>query len=467
MSFLETPKQWIETLKSKYSINKTLNEESTMIKQDLPHNEVLIELEKPIPKKLNYLEEYTSPKKLGDLPDDVILYLISYLDIKELLSISKVSTKLYKLSNTDSLWEEFYKNAFWSSQFVKDATQDYRKQYLIHSKNESILKKEKVHLQKQLRTVDEISTTCKVLYGFILPMIYCVGLFASLICFGLLLDNVIPNTQTNHLIIFSIFFILCTLLHLIIALGVLFDPTLFYYLRIYFYQKYFKNSITSIQTYPIIYDNSLVLFVNLFIWGSLWFTLSLGCILIKLAIFPSYQDIPYSIFAIPSYLLTAFLIIFPFIVILLCNLFSNMNLFSFSVWFTIVFINVVTNIQVLLVTLKLDKVLGTYWSIIFIPSWILILSICVCSIPFCICGGLSIIRSIYNFIFFLLLILFSSCFVLPILIFLILFALRLDQVFLGYYSLLFIPIYLLQCCCTFCLCLCVFQRRKTFWEEDS
>lgn len=467
MSFFQTPYEWIEALKRKYNVNRYPIGESTMIKDDLRQNEVIISLDKPQPKKLDYSEEYLSPKKLQDLPDDLIMYISSFLDVKELLSLSKVSKKLNLLTTEDSLWEELYKKTIWTTQIVKDATSEYKKEFLISSKNEFLLKKEKLSLQSQLRRVDDISTCCKAFYGFILPILFCLGLFTSFICFGLLLDDVIPNTKKNYVIIFSIFFVFCILVHLAIATGVLFDPTLLYYLRIHFYQRYFKNSITSIQTYPIIYDNSLVLFINLFVWGSLWLTLSIGSIFIKLALFADNQDIPYSIFPIPSYLLTVFLIIFPLIIIILCNIFSNMNLFSFSVWFTVVFINIITNIQILLITLKLDAILSTYWNIIFIPTWILIISICLCSIPFCVCAGLSIIRSIYNFTLFLLLILFGSCLMIPIIIFVLLLALRLEKVILGYYSLLFIPIYCLQCCLIFCLSACVFKRRKIFWEEDS
>ena len=45
-----------------------------------------------------------SPYQLDDLPDEVILNMLGFLDIKELLLCGQVSKRLQAIANDESLW---------------------------------------------------------------------------------------------------------------------------------------------------------------------------------------------------------------------------------------------------------------------------------------------------------------------------------------------------------------------------
>jgi len=99
-------------------------------------------------------------KKLEDLPDEVILKIFSFLDIKDILRCSQMSKRIRSISNDPSLWQKL--NLSWGTvpyEFIEKANQNGCKYLSMAGTGSELIRGDRLEMPLELKYLDLSQTT--------------------------------------------------------------------------------------------------------------------------------------------------------------------------------------------------------------------------------------------------------------------------------------------------------------------
>jgi hypothetical protein len=401
----------------------------------------------PLPSR-NFYSEFSKPKHLGEIYGDIIEYICSFLNEKELIVAGQVCKSWRKNSSTDELWESFNFKKHWKFKTIKEEKSNFKPNYMKNSKLNYELGHRILIGKKNLKTFEKISTTSRFLYGCAFPTLFCIGLLFMTIISILILDGTIPIRLSFLIPILSIFGVLCILTYFSVLICLFIDPCLFETLK----RKYFTEAISQEIIKPKYSKksrNQLIAGARLVVGGSFWIPLSIICFCLK-GLFPL-DPVPYSVCLIPIHTYTLLYAIIPPVILLLRKIqkksfqCKKKTLFSFWVYCVMLLVNLYVSIQSLFVGLHLDEVYETknYWSLTLIPTWLFLILICLGSCPMCCIffwGSYTL-----NVLGFITMLGCSICCLTPFVFFVVPFVLRLDNVLIGSFWPIFVPCFFFEC----------------------
>lgn len=416
--------------------------------------------------QVKFTNDYINPKNIGDLVDDVILYILSYLDVGDLIKVGRLNHNWRNISENDSLWEPIYKQKKWRFlKSVEDSSDCFKSHYLKALETENSIGKV-IHSTEVKEIVTKTTSNCSRWgYGLLLPVIFIIGLIILTILLPIVIDGSIQFNQTNSFWIFVIFTIFCLVTYLLIAFGVGIDSYLFSYLKKYYYEKK-AELLNSQDVFIEETDHDSRSSANEFVWGVAWLPLSIFCLLIKGWLFPQLQ---FTVAFIPVYLLSViYTCLNPFTIIEYIRLIKEGG-FSLAGVFThllMITINIWISLQLLFIGLRLDQTVNMNWGIVFIPTWIILVTIFMCSLPSCTILAASTNSS--SVIGWVLLFMIVPCLLGPIILFFIILTIRLEGIFFGFsYFFIFIPCIFCEMVFCFCLCICsIVSLGNGFYSMD-
>lgn len=371
----------------------------------------------------------------GSLSDDSLLYIFSFLTYDDLFRVGRVCKQWYRVSCNDKLWELEYIRIF----------EDY---YMGNCRDFFV---EKMNRYGQLENVRKRVAFIAMLqsflicgYGFFAPMIFVFGFFLTTIFAPLLMDGIIHNAQfLSTPVVVTLF------AFLVMAIGLLVDPSFLNRIK----RKYSKilreekeleiDSAIVSYTFDRSRDEGWVPALNLLIWSIFVIPLIPICGLLRWCFFPNLRY-SYSLCFVPLHAYTICYLLIPPLVMLIKwrnfkKLYENRRISEF-IFVHANIINFTVSIQAMLIGLKLDEYIdaSVHWSVVVIPLYLMLVFLTCFG---CICG--------YSAKLFLGKVLYRSMWCMqivfiPIIIFAILFCLKLDNIITWQFITVFIPLYVFE-----------------------
>ncbi|KAG2379171.1 hypothetical protein C9374_007809 [Naegleria lovaniensis] len=406
-----------------------------------------------------------APKCLGEMYDDIIRYFFMFMTPKELIIIGGVSRRFRDLSSSDEIWSPIYQ-AYTFSSVEKDTTitQQFRHEFLRKLKENSTIQFLREESKENVPVIEQVQTCFQCGYGFLAPQIFftCFAIFSILV--PLLMDGFIDISQVGFCSL-PFFFALGT--YLFISISLLIDPyslekkrnKYLEYLQVgaldagYSNKKWtFSDSEPQEESD---FDDGWKESINLSVWHLwIWLLFILGY-LSKYIWFAAVYS-PFSLLFIPCHVYTIFYCIGPLIFYKHSRsnktISSDSRLTSYCSYVTNSLLVIISSVQILLIGLKLDGVITTYWNLVLLPAWIFLLFVnCMCC-WYAACAGISDGKEggcvgLYGITAHVLFALFYQ-------VWFIIIALRLDLIITSIWTPLFVPMWLFLSfsCCTHCLC---------------
>lgn len=390
------------------------------------------------------------PTTFGELFDDVLLYIFSFLDLKELSAMTQTNHNLRKLASSDILWEKFYKTHHWKwISEVTPLTHNYRDYFIDCAKKEQELHRKYKVNGLLLGTTTTVKNTQKFCWIGCGPICLWIGIILLTAMAPVFLDKAIPNISGACWGLLVSFLLTTVLGYCCITYGLASDSLIFHKLR----QRYWlteQKLIKSEDPLPNQQDQDLINTSLTLVLGMLWLPLSLICYLVRGALFP---NLLFSIALLPVYVCSMAFTCNPLFILHIYRAFTYNRNGSLTSQITMSLLNVMVIIQLILLNLRLDDIMVVSYGVVLIPTWLVFLVFPVFSCLTCILyvGAFNNCAAVGWGLFLM----FVPCFMIPLGLFLILFMLRLEEVFFGFsFAIVFIPCFLfdLLVCCCICLC---------------
>lgn len=290
------------------------------------------------------------------------------------------------------------------------------------------------HIKRKIDHLMTVKKLFQISYAAILPFLFFIGLCVCSILVPMHLSGfqsaILPMWYTP-------FMMLSLPCYLLTVISLFLDPFLLSYIKRRYYSSLGTQSV-------YVGDIDFVKSVNLFVWSFSWIPLSIVCVVLK--VHTLYDFVNYRMTFSPVFFTCVVLILAPPIIWLykfnrgrLVSLTENRSVFTVYIWSTIV--NIFIVIQFGLISGKLDGTIPATWGGVFTPMWLLFIVVIL------LCPVTCIITVTSNSEFFAGLSVGScvmcSC-VIPLLTFMILLSLKLDQSIAIQWGVLFMPLYIFE-----------------------
>jgi hypothetical protein len=404
-------------------------------------------------------EDVDTPSSIPELPDDLTYYIFVFLEYRDLIHVERVCARWRSLSSDDVLWKREFLRIHGDVDVKNYRAAFYEKSFRVRQIRQS---------RDNVAIVSTLQTILVWIYGFLAPLVYLVSCIVLSVFIPLIADGRVTNIQAvsvpSVIILFS---------HLVTVLGLLVDPGYISRLKSryidYLIAERQLNGSDTFVKYQASYvhvkelDDGWAPSLNLIIWPFILVPLYSMSILNKLTL--SYLECMW-----PVYLYCALYVALPalFTVVKFRTLrkytADNGRLLLFFGTTGNLF-NLLVLIQTILVGLKLDGTINTYWSVVCVPLWtMMVYIICMCQcvcIPACAMGKA---RGNVNALCC------TQPVLLPIVPFSLLLILKLDNVVNVSYVDAFIPLYVglgLTISCFLCCAGLFLLPLRTFYNFAS
>ncbi len=405
----------------------------------------------------SHFDDYETPTTVPELFDELLIYTFSFLDYRELLVVGQVSRQWQQLSQMDVLWKrEYQRITFELANKDEHLQQDFRSHFLQLHHRSNLKKQERQYVYKRLKCVNNGQSAAICGYAFIAPMVFvCALMFLSVIV-PLILDDRIPFSGAGIQFV-SVPTVFILLSFGAILLGLVYDTKLINRLKRR-YIDYLSNE--NLLTAPVEemgaytfneeLDDGWISTFELLLSGVFYLPLLIACLLIHWTASLTHL---YIVSLTPVFVYGAFVCMGQVVSFfkLRNNTVRDNRLLPGFMGFSVVTVGIFIEIETVLIALKLDGIITSAWNVALIPMWLCMIVLCgVCPLYTAfavfldddelsgqvICIGVLLQAMLY-----------------PLQAFIIMFALRLDNVYDMQYVLVFVPLYVFESLFICCFCL--------------
>jgi hypothetical protein len=462
-SFRKSIRNSLHIFKSfkKHKVSKSPEKDKTSIIGAHANDSANLHHVDEIPAPIFHFDEWFTPNTVDGMFDDLLIYTFSFLDYKELIKVGQVSKKWRRLSQMDVLWKrEYQRVTFELAQKNENLDRDFRSHFIQLQTQQTMKRKERRYASNKLSKLNIWQSILIYVYAFFAPMTFVCGLLALSVIVPLIFDDRIPASG-DGIQYLSIPSIITLFSFLVMALGLYFDPILLSRLKKRYCEYLAQEQLMenpeemSAYTFNEELDEGWIATFQLLLWSVFWIPLVAICLLAKWALF---INISYSVCFIPVYVYYISYLLMPMVISCYKSIFEPRtgNITRDNRWLPRLMhimaniVNFFMVLQVLLVGLRLDDVTTAPWNVVLLPLWFsFALLWCVCP-AYTLCGVLFDDDELSGQVICIGVVL--QLLIYPIQAFIIMFALRLDNVFEIPYIYTFIPLYIFESLFICCFC---------------